>query len=1111
MIILYETWTHSKSNIGITGYKSYNLYRKFQHRRANRCSGGIVVYIKDSISAGVDIVENHFDTIIWFKLNNKFFKTENDVYISCVYMWGENSPAYNHIDVDLFSILQSDITHFQSHGTVLLCGDWNARVGNGSRPDYIVCDRYVDSIDDDDYLPDVPLPRRSLDSTCNSHGIKLLDLCKSTSLRIANGRLGSDHQIGTYTYTCHTGSSVIDYLILSQHDFSHIANFKIGSFCEWSDHAPLSFDIRCNMDVTEDDNTYRYTKIKWKESLRDDFRRGIIGKLTDLNSAVNSIDTTDTSSIDTCVENFTQIINDVAKPLFCKTGTYKNVSASNCYNNRIYDKSEWFDEECKTAKLLYLECLRNFNLFKSDENRQAMCHQKSKYKKLIKKKKRLFHFHKVHAIEKLKHAKPREFWKLFCKKKENSSKISLDSFFDYFSDMQQNLSSSTNAESESFCSSHNFDTDECNFSELDKPITSKEIQDVILKLKRNKAFAGDQLLNEYFIESCDILLGHLVDLFNGILNSGHFPDQWSQGIIVPLFKKNDPNDVNNYRGVTLVSCFSKIFTGVLNKRLTDWAENNNMTSDSQFGFRRGRSTTDAIFVLHAAVQKVLNEKGRLFCAFVDFRKAFDSVYLNGLWFKLFKLGINGKMLKIFKDMYNQVKTCVRACNSYSEFFECAVGLKQGEVISPLFFSLFIDDLELFLQDDPNCGLNLDDITFILMLFADDMVILGNTISDLQHGLDLLHTYCTKWGLQVNTDKTKILVFRKRGRLKDNEVWTYDGAKLEVVNDFNYLGTVFNYTGTFALNQEMLIGKGLRAMNCLLFNTRTYSLTPKVMCQLFDAFVGSILSYSSEVWGFGKCKSIERIHLKFCKTILKVKSSTCSLGVYGDLGRYPLYIQRYVRIIKFWCRIVSSDNILVSYFYKNMVESCSKGAKNWASNVKSLLDTYGFSYAWCNPLSLNLNTFHLLFKERVIDVFKQSWVNDIAQSSSLILYKDFKGEMVYERFLDILPYKLRTVISQLRLAAHQLRIVTGRYSQNRIERSLRLCTLCNSSHIEDEYHFITICSAYNQLREKYIRPYYYKRPSVYKFTLLMRSTNSTILKNLGKFVYEAFSLRNTLLQ
>ena len=158
----------------------------------------------------------------------------------------------------------------------------------------------------------------------------------------------------------------------------------------------------------------------------------------------------------------------------------------------------------------------------------------------------------------------------------------------------------------------------------------------------------------------------------------------------------------------------------------------------------------------------MNEKGRLYCAFIDFKKAFDSVYLNGLWFKLYKLGINGKLLTIIRDMYNNVKTCVRNCNSLSDFFECAVGLKQGEVISPLLFSLFIEDLELFLQGDLSSGLCLDDITFILMLFADDMVILGKDANDLQKSLNLLDVYCSRWGFQVNTDKTKIVVFRKRG-------------------------------------------------------------------------------------------------------------------------------------------------------------------------------------------------------------------------------------------------------------------------------------------------------------------------------------------------------------
>ena len=740
-----------------------------------------------------------------------------------------------------------------------------------------------------------------------------------------------------------------------------------------------------------------------------------------------------------------------------------------------------------------------------------MCTLKASYKAIVRKKKRKFEYFKIKEIELLRHAKPKDFWKLFKKNKKNNSKITLNEFFDYFSKMQQDLATVLDEESEEFVKNNNASSvDENNFEELDKPITVFEIETVIRSLKRNKSAAGDQLLNEYFIESADILSGHLVDLFNAILNSGFFPSQWSEGIIVPLFKKNDPNDVNNYRGITLVSCFSKIFTGILNNRLKNWAENNSIISDSQFGFRKGRSTTDACFVLNAIIQKILNEKGRLYCAFIDFKKAFDSVYLNGLWFKLYKLGINGKLLTIIRDMYNNVKTCVRNCNSLSDLFECAVGLKQGEVISPLLFSLFIEDLELFLQGDLSSGLCLDDITFILMLFADDMVILGKDANDLQKSLDLLDVYCSRWGLQVNTDKTKIVVFRKRGGLRDNEAWTYKGSRLEVVNEFNYLGTVFKYTGSFVVNQETLVGKGLKALNCLLYNTKKYSLSPKVMCQLFDAFVGSVLNYSCEIWGFGKSKVIERVHLKFCKALLKVKSSTCSAGVYGELGRYPLFVSRFARIVKYWSRIVESDNILIVQLYKSLVDGCNKGVNNWATNVRTLLDSYGFSYVWNNPAAVNLKTFHLQFKERVIDTFKQCWYNDIARSRSLALYKEYKHDFEYELYLTKLPSKFRISMSQLRLSAHQLRIETGRYLQNRTDRAQRLCTLCDKSEAEDEYHFVIICPSYINLRQMYIHPYYFRKPSVFKFTQLMQNKNMSILKKLGKYIYEAFNLRKSLL-
>ena len=135
-------------------------------------------------------------------------------------------------------------------------------------------------------------------------------------------------------------------------------------------------------------------------------------------------------------------------------------------------------------------------------------------------------------------------------------------------------------------------------------------------------------------------------------------------------------------------------------------------------------------------------------------------------------------------MYQKVKSCVRSCGKYSDFFEYSVGLRQGEIMSPILFSLFVDDLELCLQGNPDSGLVIDDIVLIILLFADDMVIFGKTLQELQDNLDHLHSYCTKWGLKVNTDKTKVMGFKIRGGLLQNESWTYNGVVLDVVDEFN---------------------------------------------------------------------------------------------------------------------------------------------------------------------------------------------------------------------------------------------------------------------------------------------------------------------------------------
>ena len=186
-----------------------------------------------------------------------------------------------------------------------------------------------------------------------------------------------------------------------------------------------------------------------------------------------------------------------------------------------------------------------------------------------------------------------------------------------------------------------------------------------------------------------------------------------------------------------------------------------------------------------------------------------------------------------------------------------------------------------------------------------------------------------------------------------------------------LGTIFNYTGSFCLNIQQLVGKALKALNVLMINCRKYNMKPKIKCQLFDAFVGSILSYASEIWGYSKSKEIERIHLKFCKQILKVRNTTSSMAVYGELGRYPLFISRYIKIIKYWHKIINTDNIILQSMYKLAYNDCLNGRNNWLSNVKKLLFDYGFNNVWDNPETYFTKSFIHVFKQRAIeDLFLQ---------------------------------------------------------------------------------------------------------------------------------------------
>ena len=187
-------------------------------------------------------------------------------------------------------------------------------------------------------------------------------------------------------------------------------------------------------------------------------------------------------------------------------------------------------------------------------------------------------------------------------------------------------------------------------------------------------------------------------LFNKIFDSGCFPSEWLCGEIIPLYKnKGDATDPKNYRPITLLSCLGKLFPSILNERLNTYSDEVNLILENQAGFRKDHGTIDHIFTLHTIIEIFKNLKKKLYCAFIDFEKAFDSVWRIGLWNKLLvNSNIDGKCFKIIKNMYNGIKAKLKINGSLSSSFPCQLGVRQCENLSPFLFSVFLNDLKSFL-------------------------------------------------------------------------------------------------------------------------------------------------------------------------------------------------------------------------------------------------------------------------------------------------------------------------------------------------------------------------------------------------------------------------------
>ena len=394
---------------------------------------------------------------------------------------------------------------------------------------------------------------------------------------------------------------------------------------------------------------------------------------------------------------------------------------------------------------------------------------------------------------------------------------------------------------------------------LDAEISSEEVRHAVRNLKASKAPGIDGLPGGCLKLAAEKMMPFLTRLFNGTFESHVFPKSWSLSIIVPIHKKGDVLNTDNYRGISLLCAMCKVFTAILARRLRMWLEQENKICVEQAGFRTQHSTIDHIFSLYSMVLKHVygGGRGKLYVTFVDYRKAFDSVNRNRLWTIMENMGLSTKFLLMLKAMYQNVQSCVRWRHVLSECFDSLVGVKQGALESPSIFAVYINSVAEYVNRKGRHGVQLlpGMAEIFLLLFADDIVLISTTPTGLQNQIDNLVHISKQLDLSVNLMKTKVMVFRKGGHLSAGERWYLDGNKLEVVNQYKYLGFLFTTKLSINATIEDVTDKGKqKGVHVLRTLWNLQSTRIPIFTKLFDSQVQPSLLYGSEIWGTKKKRS-----------------------------------------------------------------------------------------------------------------------------------------------------------------------------------------------------------------------------------------------------------------
>jgi hypothetical protein len=333
------------------------------------------------------------------------------------------------------------------------------------------------------------------------------------------------------------------------------------------------------------------------------------------------------------------------------------------------------------------------------------------------------------------------------------------------------------------------------------------------------------------------------------------PRQWNLANVWPIHKKGDRRDWSNYRGISLLCTTFKIYETVLNTRLMHWAEEQCILTINQGGFRENRGCLEQFYVLYETLKRRNHRGDTTYACFLDFRKAFPSVDRDCLAYTLHHIGVRGRMWRILRSLYKDMKSKVLVAGGATPEYMGEVGLREGSVLSPAQFILFINGLA---KEMARLGLGLQECEMWLglLLYADDIVLLGRSRSELNQMLKVVSDFCATWRLRLNHDKCKVVVFGEtklqRARRHAQPTlcrWPCGLGFIEEKSSYQYLGIFLSHDLSWDVHHAYVVrGVWLRVNDSRRIGVRKDALPLATAINIWNSYGVPILRYGIALWG-----------------------------------------------------------------------------------------------------------------------------------------------------------------------------------------------------------------------------------------------------------------------